>query len=334
MNTVFTRASKTLAAAVAVGLLATASFAEPIKLRMGSATSDSDNDVYKIAYLELKKALEAAAPGEFDVSFFPNRQLGDEKEMMQGMQLGTLDMAIVTNSVIANVVPQFVVNDLPFLYADQDKAAKVLDSALGDDLLAELDSKGIVGLAYCESGYRHMLNNIRPVTSKEDVVGAKYRVMQSPIFIGMFENLGGNPVPMAWGDTITAFQQGAIDGLEVPAWVVAAANLDEIASYMSLTKHVYSVAPVMISKASYGRLSDSQKTALKAAAKSACGVQRTRSAGLEGEILDGLRAAGRIEINDVTEPAPFREAMQPVYEGYRDKIGSERLDAWLAALSD
>jgi tripartite ATP-independent transporter DctP family solute receptor len=316
-----------------IGLSATAGLADPVKLRMGSATSDSDTDVYKIAYTELAANLEKIAPGEFDVSFFPNRQLGDEKEMMQGLQLGTLDMAIITNAVVANVVPEFVVNDLPFLYADQQVAGGVLDGELGDGLLSELEAKGIVGLSFCESGYRHMLNNVRPVTSLEDVVGAKYRVMQSPIFIGMFENLGGSPVPMAWGDTITAFQQGAIDGLEVPAWVVTAASLDEVADYMSLTGHVYSAAELLISKQAFGRLSDSQQAALKTAAKMACGNQRVRSAEIEASIIDGLRDAGKIEINSVEDTAPFRDAMAPLYEQYRKQIGSERLDAWLAAVS-
>lgn len=319
-----------VSAALAVALAGTA-VAEPVKLRMGSATADADTDVYKITFLELSKALEAAAPGEFDLSFFPNRQLGDEKEMVQGLQLGTLDLAAITNSVVANVVPEFVVNDLPFVYPDQETAVAILEGPLGDDLMALLDAKGIVGLAFCEAGYRHMLNNVRPVTKPEDVVQSKYRVMQSPIFIGMFESLGGNPVPMAWGDTVTAFQQGAIDGIEVPAWVVAGANLDEVSKYMSLTRHVYSVAPLMMSKASFNRLSETQQQALKSAAESACQAERVQSAAQEASILQELAAKGRMQINQVEDIAPFREAMVPVYEEFRSQIGSDRLDAWLAA---
>lgn len=308
--------------------------AEAVKLRMGSATADAETDVYKIAYRELTKALEEMAPGQFDVSFFPNRQLGDEKEMVQGLQLGVLDLAPITNSVVANTAPQFVVNDLPFLYASQEIAAEILDGELGDELLASLEEKGIVGLAFCEAGYRHMLNNIQPVNTPADVIDAKYRVMQSPIFIGMFESLKGNPVPMAWGDTITAFQQGAIDGLEVPAWVVAGANLDEVAKYMSLTRHVYSAAPLMMSKTSFNKLTAEQQDVMRKAAKKACGIQRERGAAQEAEIIENLRAGGKIQINEVADAGPFREAMQPVYEQYRDKIGSDRLDAWLSAVND
>lgn len=322
------------AVAACVALSAGVVQADPVKLRMGSATADADTDVFKIAYLELQEALDELAPGEFEISFFPNRQLGDEKEMVQGLQLGVLDLATITNSVVANVAPQFVVNDLPFLYSSQEVAASVLDSELGDELLASLEKDRIVGLAFCEAGYRHMLNNVRPVNAPADVVDAKYRVMQSPIFIGMFESLDGNPVPMAWGDTITAFQQGAIDGLEVPAWVVAGAKLDEVAKYMSLTRHVYSAAPMMMSKASFDKLSEEQQALLRKAAKQACGEQRTLGAAQEAEIIQNLRNGGKIEINDVTESAPFRDAMQPVYEQYRDKIGSDRLDAWLEAVKD
>jgi len=329
-----TTALRVLACAAAFSFSVSAGIAQPIELRMGSATADAETDVYKIAYRALTKALDEIAPGEFNVSFFPNRQLGDEQEMVQGLQLGTIDMAVITNSVVANVAPQFVVNDLPFLYPSHEKAAEILDGELGQDLLASLEGKGIVGLAFCEAGYRHMLNNVRPVSTPEDVIGAKYRVMQSPIFIGMFESLKGNPVPMAWGDTITAFQQGAIDGIEVPAWVVAGANLDEVAKYMSLTRHVYSVSPLMISKASFNKLSDTQKDALRKASTIACQEQRVRGAAQEAEIIANLKAKGRMEINDVADTAPFREAMQPVYEDYRDKIGSERLDGWLNAVGE
>lgn len=312
-------------------VLAGLGYAEPVKLRMGSATADADTDVYKITYMELSRALDELAPGEFEVSFFPNRQLGDEKEMVQGLQLGTLDLAAITNSVVANVVPSFVVNDLPFLFADQETAVRVLDGPLGDELLADLDAKGITGLAFCEAGYRHMLNNVRPVTVPEDVVGSKYRVMQSPIFIEMFAHLDGSPVPMAWGDTITAFQQGAIDGIEVPAWVVSGANLDEIAKYMSLTRHVYSVAPLMMSKITFNRLTEEQQQTLRTAARTACAAERVQSAEQEAQIIEDLSAKGGMVINNIDNIAPFQKAMRPVYENFRDQIGSERLDAWLAA---
>ena len=139
---------------------------------------------------------------------------------------------------------------------------------------------------------------------------------------------------LAWGDTITAFQQGAIDGLEVPAWVVAGANLDEVAKYMSLTRHVYSAAPLMMSKASFNKLSAEQQDVIRKAAKQACATQRERGAAQEAEIIANLKSGGKIAINDVEEAAPFRKAMQPVYEQYRDKIGSDRLDAWLSAVQE
>ena len=322
-----------VASSVAAGFLMLASAqAEPVKLRMGSATADAPTDVYRITFDELNKALNEVAPGQFELSFFPNRQLGDEKEMVQGLQLGTLDLAAITNSVVANVVPAFVVTDLPFLFPDQAKAIEILDGPLGDQLLADLDAKGVVGLAFCEAGYRHMLNNVRPVKTPSDVIGSKFRVMQSPIFIGMFTNLQGSPVPMAWGDAITAFQQGAIDGVEVPAWVVSGSNLDQMAKFMSLTRHVYSTAPLMMSKTSFNRLSSEQQEALKAAAKTACAAERVQSALQESKIVEDLATKWRMQINEIDDAGPFQNAMLPVYENFRDQIGSERLDAWLAAV--
>src|SRR5690606_2909350 len=102
--------------------------------------------------------LEKAAPGKFKVSFFPNRQLGDEKELMQGLRLGTVDAAVITNPVIANIEPAFLVNDLPFLYSSPQQAHSTLDGPLGDELFDRLKAKGVIGLAWCDCGFRNMAN--------------------------------------------------------------------------------------------------------------------------------------------------------------------------------
>ena len=117
---------------------------------------------------------------------------------------------------MAQIEPAFQVNDLPFLSTSEAQAHKVPDGKVGQVLAKKLEAKGVISLAYMESGFRHMINNVRPVNRPEDVKGVKYRVMQNPVYIGMFSSLGRNAVPMAWGETYTAVQQGAIDGLELP----------------------------------------------------------------------------------------------------------------------
>lgn len=307
--------------------------AEEVTIKVGWATTDSETDAYAYAAREFKKILNEAKPGRFDVQLFPNRQLGDEKEMVQGMQLGTVDAALITNSIVGNVVPQFQINDLPFLYVSSEQAHKTLDGPMGDKLFDLLAEKKMVGLSFCESGFRNMINNKRPVAAPQDVEGVKYRVMESPIFIGMYNNLGGSAVPMAWGDVFTAVQQGAVDGLEIPTWVIDAAKLYEVTEYLSLTKHVYTATPFIMSERLFGSLPQDEQTLVKQAAQTACERQRVFNAEQEQAIIAKLQENG-MEVNDVSDPQSFQAKMQPVYDDYRPKIGAEFMDAWMESLSN
>ncbi len=300
-----------------------------VTIKLGWATTDADTDVYAYAARAFKQSLEEAKPGHFTVQLYPNRQLGDEKEMVQGLQLGTVDAALITNSIVANVVPQFQINDLPFLYASSEDAHQTLDGPKGDMLFDLLAEKNIVGLAFCESGFRNMINNKRPVTQPADVEGVKYRVMESPIFIGMFDNLGGSAVPMAWGDVFTAVQQGAIDGLEVPTWVIDGAKLYEVTEYLSLTQHVYTATPFLISKRVFDKLSADDQALVRDAARSACSAERAFAETQEQALIAKLKEKG-MAVNQVADPAAFQKKMQPLYNEYRPKIGSDFMDAWMA----
>lgn len=323
-----------LAAATAIGVMATAPAADAadVTIRIGWATTDNANDAYRYAAHQLAAALEKSAPGRFQLSFFPNRQLGDEKELLQGMQLGTVDAALVTSTVVSNVEPAFLINDLPFLYASAAQAHSILDGPLGKELADRLAKKNVVTLGFCESGFRNMVNNVRPVTEPKDVEGVKYRVIESPIFIGMFRSLGGTAVPMAWGDTFTGMQQKTIDGLEVPTWAIAAAKFNEVAKYLSVTQHVYTATLLGISSRAFGRLSDADKKLVLDAGQTACVEQRKFNAAEEEKNIADLKAKG-MAINAVKDPAAFRSKMRPVYDEYRPKIGGDLMDRWLVAVS-
>lgn len=318
-------ATLTLVAAV---LVPPAVAAESLKI--GWTTSDSPNDPYAIGAHAFAEALEEVAPGRFEVEFFPSRQLGDEKEMLEGLKFGVLDMAIITNAVIANVEPAFMVNDLPFLYADEAQAHEVLDGPIGKGLLERLDRDKIAGLGFMEGGFRHMINNVHPVARPEDVAGIKFRVMQNPVFISMFSALGGNAVPMAWGEVFTAVQQGTIDGLEIPVPVVAAAKYDEVTRYLSLTRHTYSAIALLMGQRTFNGLSDEDGEAVQAAAARAVDMQRARVATVQKELISELKGRG-MEVNVVEDTRPFRQAVAPVYDEFRDRIGGEAMDAVLGA---
>ncbi|MEJ5358660.1 MAG: TRAP transporter substrate-binding protein [Desulfobacterales bacterium] len=319
------------AAAILAAAGAAPSWAGPVVLKMGWTTSDGPTDPYAIAAREFKKALEAQAPGQFQVQFYPNRQLGDEKEMLEGLSFGTLQMGVITNAPIASIEPAFQINDMPFLYSDEARAHKVLDGAIGRELLAKLAKKKIVGLGFAEGGFRQMINNVRPIYEPKDIEGIKWRVMQNPVYLGMFRSLGGNAVPMAWGEVFTAVQQGTIDGLEIPMAVIQNNGFFEVCKYLSLTNHTYSALGVLISQKTWEKLTEPQKKAVQAAAAAAIQAQRSANAANEEQIKTALAAKG-MQINKIKDPAAFRAMVDPVYKQFRDSIGPELMDRVLKAV--
>ncbi|MGU9979805.1 TRAP transporter substrate-binding protein [Phreatobacter sp. HK31-P] len=320
----------------AMGLLAAASITSPALaqqktvLKLGWTTGDGAQDPYAIGARAFKEEVEKLSGGRIEVQLFPNRALGDERPMIDGMRLGTVDMGIITNAVIAQVEPAFQINDMPFLFRDEAQAQRVLDGPVGDQLRQRLDTRGIMALGYMEGGFRHMINNVRPVNTPDDVKGVKYRVLQSPIYIGLFTALGGTAVPMAWGETFTAVQQGAVDGLEIPAAVIDANKYNEVTKYLSLTNHIYSMIGLLASKRSFDRLPADLKTAVRDAAKAATAKQRAQSVANAREIIERLKAKG-MQVNALPDVAPFRRAVMPMYENFRQQIGADIVRDALAA---
>lgn len=152
-------------------------------LRLGWTTSDSPTDPYAIMAHYFADELQKEAPGKYEVKFYPNHQLGNDEEMLQGLQFGTLDVGVITGTLVGTVVPAFQLNDLPFLYANEMQAHTVLDGKVGDLLFTELAKKGVVGLGFAEAGFRNVINNKRPIETPEDLKGIKLRVQPGELFL-------------------------------------------------------------------------------------------------------------------------------------------------------
>ena len=318
--------TKMLAAvAVSISGMAGATYAQDVTLKIGWTTADSESDPYAITAHKFAEALEEVSPGTFEVQFFPNNQLGDEKQMVEGLSFGTLDMGVITNAVVANLEPAFLLNDMPFLYSSSKQAHELLDGEIGMELMTKLETRGIVGLGFAESGFRNMLNNVRPVTTPEDIVGVKYRVMQNPVFVSMFQSLGGEAVPMAWGEVYTAVQQGTIDGLEIPIPVVKGNNFSDIVEYLSLTRHTYTTLELLISKRVFYKLDDDQQDAVRKAATLAIERQREVVRQNTENMIASLKQEG-MEVNETEDPAAFRNLVGDVYEKFKPEIGAELFD--------
>jgi len=300
-------------------------------IKFGWASSDNATDPNAITAHEFKKAVEAGSQGRIEVQLFPNRQLGDEKPMMEGMRLGTVDSATITNSSIAQTEPSFQIADLPFLFKDQAQAHEVLDGPIGAKLGQKLEAKGIKLLGFMELGFRHMVNNVRPVEKPADVQGVKFRVMQNPMYISMFSSLGGNAVPMAWGEMFPALQQGAIDGLEAPLAILDGNKLADMTKFLSLTNHTYSGGGILMSKRVFDRLpADLQKVVMDAG-KAASKAQRTAMAAEDGKLVGSLQGKG-MKVNKVADTTAFRATMTPVYDKARAQVGDELMNDLMKAV--
>ncbi len=315
-------------ALLAAALVAPAAWAQTV-LKLGWTTADSADDPYAMGARAFQQSLAQRLGDAVTVQLYPNRQLGDEKQLLEGLRLGTVEAAVITNAVVAQLEPALQLNDLPFLYASPEQAHGVLDGQVGQQLAERLDARGIVVLGYMEGGFRHMLNNRRPVTQPQDVAGVKYRVMQNPVFIDMFNAMGGSAVPMAWGETYTAVQQGTIDGLEIPLPVVASNKYQEVTKFLSLTGHSYSTNLLLISKRALNRLPAEQRAALRQAGKDATLMQRRQNAENTDRLLAVLQQG--MQVNRLASIAPFQAAVQPIYDKYRARFGAELIDQALRA---
>jgi tripartite ATP-independent transporter DctP family solute receptor len=305
-------------------------FAKPVELKLGYATAAIETDPYHITCQKWGQLIEKYTNGKFKVNLFPNGQLGNEREMVKNLTMGTMDLGVITNAVVGAFISANMALDLPFMFPSREVAHAVLDGEVGQMLLSRLSKLHIVGLAISEGGFRHMINNVRPIYTPEDTHGIKFRVMKTPIYIGLFQSLGSNAVPMPWGEVFTAVQQKVIDGLEIPIPVIYSNKYHEITKYLSLTNHTYSPLLVMVSEQRWKKLSAGDKEIFKKAAREAILYERQALNQIVGDTLQKIKAAGML-VNDVPNKKPFQEAVKPLYKKFEGEIGKDVLDAVIKA---
>ncbi len=276
----------------------------------------NEKDGFHIAALKFKELVESAS--DLTVEIHPNAKLGDERTLLEGMQFGTIDMGVITNGPVSNFYPQIAVLELPFLFSSAQEAYEIMDGAIGQELLGNLDKVGLKGLAYAERGFRNLTNSKREVLSPANIKGLKIRVMENPVYIDTFKALGANAVPMAWTEALTAMQQGTIDGQENPVNVVYSFKLAETQKFMSFTRHTYAPAIFVMSPSVYKSLDPATQKLVKESAQKAAEYERQWNAEKQAEQLKAIEEMGmKISSPDL---APFKAAIAPVYEKYGKKF--------------
>lgn len=323
-----TFARRTLATAIAgatsAALAMTALNAQAAQtINLGHTLSDSSH--YSVGADAFKETLERLSDGEFEVVEHTSGALGGERAMIEGLQIGTVDVVITSTGPLGNFVPETYVLDLPFLFEDYDQARCVLDGEIGQELLDKMGNHDLVGLAWSENGFRHMTNSKRAVKTPADAEGLKVRTMENKVHMEAFEQMGVHPTPMAFPEVFTALQQGTVDGQENPITVIVATKFWEVQDHLSLTGHVYSPAAVLGSPILLDGLSEEQRGWFEQAAQASAEATREEVSRLEREGVELLRENGMTVETDI-DKAPFQEAVKPAYQIYTDQYGSEMLD--------
>lgn len=285
----------------------------------------SSTSHYAVGAQAFKETLEALSDGTFVVNEYTSGALGGEREMIEGLQIGTVDIVITSTGPLGNFVPETYVLDLPFLFESYDQARCVLDSELGEELLEKMSEHDLVGLAWSENGFRHLTNSRREVTSPGDVEGLRVRTMENEVHQEAFRQLGARPTPMAFPELFTALQQGTVDGQENPITVIVATNFWEVQDHLSLTGHVYSPSAVLGSPLLLDGLSDEEREWFREAARASAEATRGEVSRLEEEGVALLQEHGMSVQTDI-DNGPFQQAVEPSYEIFTNQYGSEMLE--------
>lgn len=282
------------------------------------ATVTPPHHAYNEGAREFARLVNEATGGEVVIRVFPGGQLGKgERELLEGLQIGTIDMAVTSTGPVSNFAPDFAVLDLPFLFVDHAHADRVLDGPMGRELLDGLASSGIKGLAFMENGFRNFTNSARPLVHPDDFKGLKFRTMENPVHLASVRQLGALAIPMSWGEVYTSLQTGVIDGQENPVAIIHSTKLNEVQKYLTLSGHFYSPAMLTMGLRRFRKLTPELQRLITDAALGAAVFEREAIRENEARQISELKEWG-MDVRTV-ERDPFVQAMKPVYDRFVDR---------------
>lgn len=293
------------------------------KIQIGHISGVGEGDKYQTLGNYFAKYVSEYSDGKITIEVVGGGGLGGERDMLEGMALGTTDMSILTNSTLCQFVEEYMILELPYLFTDRFAANEFFTTT---DLLDELDAKleaeqNCVVLARAECGLRHSVNNDHAYSTVADFSGVKMRTMESEMPLAIFKAFGANPTPLAWADCFTAVQQGTLDAVEIPINSIYSDSYYEICKYISLTAHQYASSLICMSADLYNDLSDAEKDIIKKAAEQAAQDQIKFLDESEEEMLQKMIDYG-CKVNE-PDLSSFKDAVQTVYDHYRDYFGAD-----------
>ena len=301
-----------LAAAAAVTALMTASAMAQTVLRSSDTHPDGYPTVEAVKYFG--ELIKERTDGRYSVEVYHSAQLGQEADTIEQVRSGVIDLNRVSMAPWNSLVPLTNIPSLPYLFTSNDHARKVMAGEIGDEIAKGFEQHGVVVLAYYDGGSRSFYNSKKPVNTVADLAGLKFRVIQSDVFVDMVAALGATATPMPYGEVYSGIETGVIDGAENNFPSYESAKHFEVAKNYSLDQHTIVPEVFVMSKTSWDKLSDEDKTIFKQTGKESMEKQ--------WELWDARVASSRKIVEEagsqITTPEkqPFIDAMKPVYDKY------------------
>ncbi|MFB3816845.1 MAG: TRAP transporter substrate-binding protein [Candidatus Methylomirabilales bacterium] len=280
-----------------------------------------------------KPILEQRSGGKISLKVLGRAVMGGDREMIEGARLGTLDAGIVSGSVLANLVPEYFMVAMPYLFDSADEVNAYLDGEIGRKLFKLLEPKGLVGIGWSTWSFRGIWNNVRPITKPEDLKGLKIRTVETPLDVSTMTYMGAIGTPIAWSECLLGLKQGTVDGISTTYGLGYPLKLYELAKFASRTNHYYETAPLIMSKKLFDSFTPDEQKMIKETGAQAMLWARKEQAQFEEKAKDLIEAKG-VKVNSLSPEAfeEFRERTRPVYEQFRLKIGAGFMDETMTFL--
>lgn len=318
----------TVATVASGGFLVSQAQAEPdmlLRAAHSSASTSTGQKALEFLDTELRKKTD----DRIGLEIFPNSQLGGEREAIENIQFGNIDLTFASSAPLASFAPEFFAFDLPFLFSSRAQAYSVLDGDIGKEIMHSLDGKGMVGLAYWENGFRQLTNANKEIYSPEDLAGLKMRTMENEVHIAAWRAEGANPAPLAFNELFTALQQGVFDAQEGPINLFYDMKFYEVQSFITKTNHIYSPWALLGNPDTLANMSDDDRAIFMQAVKDATDYQRK----LAKEADDKAEAA----MTDITfttltpeQHEAFVKKAAPIVDLVKEKAGADLVNRLLA----
>ena len=280
-----------------------------------------------IAAVRFAKLVEERTNSEVKIEVYDSGTLGGQRDLLEGLQIGTVDLTLSSPAVMSALTPHVSVLDLPYIFKDSQHAYRILDGEIGQEIFKEGEQHGYIYINSWENGFRHTTNNKHEIKTPEDFHGLKIRVPESKVYLEMIRALGGNPTPMAFGELFGSLQNGTVDGQENPISQTYSSHFHEVQKFMTLDGHIYACNPLLISKIAKDKLTDEQYKILVDTANEVRDWQRELTANSETEMMKDMETHG-MKITTLTpeEKQKFIDTVSPVWAMFEDTIGEDLIN--------